>query len=303
MKNFLVTGSSGYIGSHMVRALRDKYGSEAHIIGIDRVPNDVVYSMLHTYINMDLSIDNDWPQNRISDLDCVFHFAASSIVSDSEENRLEYYHNNVVSGIKTMKYCDTKNFIMSSTCAVYGNPIYTPIDEKHPKNPISVYGKSKSHLEDILLDISNVNVGILRYFNAAGRVAPLEENHNPETHLIPLLIRADKISLYGTDYPTQDGTAIRDYIHVMDLCNAHIMAYDFIDGTQQNMICNLGTGIGHTVMEIIREVERVRSKRIVIDNMLRRVGDPGILVADTTLAKQVLGFIPEHDVETIIHSY
>jgi len=302
MKNFLVTGSSGYIGSHMVHALRDKYGSDANIIGIDRVLNNDVHSILDRYIGMDLSIDNDWIRTALPNLDCVFHFAASSIVSDGEKNRLEYYHNNVVSGIKTMEYCNTKNFIMSSTCAVYGNPKYTPIDEKHPKNPISVYGKSKSYLEDIFLDIPNVNVGILRYFNAAGIKPPLKENHDPETHLIPLLIHSDSISLFGTDYQTRDGTAIRDYIHVVDLCEAHIMAYDFIDRKNQNLVCNLGSGQGYTVKEIIHEVRRVRNKDILVKDMPRRSGDPKILISDIRLMND-MNFTTKYGLEDIINSY
>lgn len=313
-RRFLVTGCNGYIGSHMCWALRNAYKDEAIIFGLDITPlDDSVHYLLDGFFQQDLASMKFYDHYLAGgakklDFDCIFHFAAKSIVPEGEEYPILYYHNNVVSAMNVMNIAmlhNTKNLILSSTCAVYGNPMYSPIDENHIKNPLSVYGKSKSHIEDILWDIRNkINIGILRYFNAAGRnvKSNLHERHNPETHLIPLLVQNDSIELYGTDYDTTDGTAIRDYIHVEDLCNAHIYAYDYMTKNNESLICNLGTGKGHSVLQVINAVRRTFGKKIEVIEKSRRPGDASWLVSDVTRMKEVLRFHPKYDMMDIVES-
>ena len=244
----------------------------------------------------------------------VLHFAAYAYVGESVEKPAKYYHNNIIDTISLLdlmleKGCN--NFIFSSTCATYGNPQYIPIDEKHPQDPINPYGKSKFMLEHVIKDYSHaygLNYVFLRYFNACGASvdAKIGEDHNPETHLIPLILEAatgerESIKVFGTDYDTPDGTCIRDYIHVNDLGDAHIRAVEHLLAGKESVICNLGTGTGNSVKEVIDAVEEVTGKEIKKDFEDRRAGDPPQLVANATVAKEVLGWEPKYkDIKEII---
>ena len=205
------------------------------------------------------------------------------------------------------------NFIFSSTCATYGNPQYLPIDEAHPQNPINPYGRSKLMLEQVLRDydqaygIKNV---CLRYFNASGASEDgiIGEDHDPETHLIPLVLEAavgmrESITVFGDDYDTPDGTCIRDYIHILDLARAHVLALDYLRSGRSSMACNLGTGIGQSVREVIAAAERVTGKTVPVVQGERREGDPPRLVAAPQKAKDILGWEAAYtDLETIIQT-
>jgi len=249
--------------------------------------------------------------------DAIMHFAAYISVEESEREKDKYYQNNVVGSQNLFESAinigRVKNFIFSSSAAVYGNPQKIPIPEDHPKSPTSEYGKNKLAMEGILESIRrehpDVSFAALRYFNAAG--AALDgsngENHDPETHIIPLAIRAaiknSEFKLYGTDYNTPDGTCIRDYIHVLDLIEAHILALGKVQKDPGGYYYNVGTGEGHSNRGVIEMVEKVASKKIKIREEARRPGDPDQLVADPTRIKTELGFEPKHsDLETTVRT-
>jgi UDP-glucose 4-epimerase len=239
--------------------------------------------------------------------EAVMHFAAYALVGESLEQPGRYYINNTAAPLvvlEAMRRHGCEKFIFSSTCAVYGNPDYIPIDENHPKDPINPYGKSKLMLESILQDydktygIRSVN---LRYFNACGGSldGKLGEDHDPETHLIPRILMTiageiDKVTVYGTDYDTPDGTCIRDYIHVLDLARAHIKALEYLKAGGESVTCNLGTGRGVSVKEIISRVEMVTGRNVPQEQGERRAGDPPQLVASPLRAKEVLGWEAEY---------
>jgi len=312
LKNILVVGGAGYIGSHVVRELSDNgyraivYDnlSEGHkeaVVGNEFVLGD---------INDSDTLNKVFENNKI---DVVMHFSAFAYVGESVENPEKYYKNNVcatVNLLSSMLKYNVKNFIFSSTCATYGTPVYTPIDEKHPQNPINPYGNSKVMVEKILSDYSNaygLKYIALRYFNAAGAHpdGSIGESHRIETHLIPLVLKTltkekDAIHIFGDDYDTPDGTCIRDYIHVCDLAVAHRKALEIILSGGESKCINLGTGIGHSVKEIIAVCEKVTGMKVptIISN--RRQGDPSRLVASNDYAKETLGFNPRFDIyETV----
>lgn len=310
MKNFqtfLVTGCNGYIGSHMCYELR-KYYSDCLILGIDMVSKPYLTHLYNEFEQMNLS--RQVPDYSYHNIDCIFHFAALASVPEGEKFKYTYYRNNLQSSLNMIDLANThgvKNLIFSSTCAVYGEHQYLPINEEHPKNPTCVYAKTKSTIEDVLLAAEENNIlraGILRYFNAAGRnvEANLYEEHKPETHLIPLLARNNTIELYGNDYNTPDGTCVRDYIHVIDVCRAHIKTYEYMKKHKKGIVCNIGTGKNPTVLEVIREAENVLKKKIYIQVKPRRNGDVPFLVADTTKMTKELTFVPEYDIFNIINS-
>ncbi|MEQ9302930.1 MAG: UDP-glucose 4-epimerase GalE, partial [Marinoscillum sp.] len=213
--------------------------------------------------------------------------------------------------LKTMVDHGCLKFIFSSTCATYGNPEYMPLDEKHPQNPVSPYGKSKYLLEEIIKDYEvayNLKYVFLRYFNASGAAedGKIGEDHDPETHLIPLILDAvngDRaaIKVFGTDYDTPDGTAVRDYIHVSDLGDAHIKALEYLDKGNASIACNLGTGVGYSVKEVIDATAEVTGKEVPTEYAERRAGDATKLIADAKLALDALGWDPKYkDVKEII---
>jgi UDP-glucose 4-epimerase len=249
-------------------------------------------------------------------IDTVMHFAAYAYVGESVEKPLAYYQNNVattVSVLEAMQEANVERFVFSSTCAVYGDPDKVPITEDEKKAPVSPYGRSKLMVEQVLADVppawKEFRFASLRYFNASGCAADgtLGEDHDPETHLIPVVLQAimgvrPGITVFGTDYPTKDGTNVRDYIHVDDLADAHIAAMERLDEHRQ-LFCNLGTGHGFSVKEIIRSAEKVTGKSAPVTYGPRRPGDAIALYADPTKAKKLLGWEAKYkDPEAIIRT-
>lgn len=304
----LVVGGAGYIGSHTVRQL---VASGRKVVVLD----NLVYGHADAIVDDEVVfIEGDLGDREVLDrvfgghaIAAVMHFAAYAYVGESVTDPAKYYGNNLAAPIvllDAMRDHGVNVFIFSSTCATYGNPQYVPIDEKHPQNPINPYGASKLMLERVLADYSyayGLKYAALRYFNAAGcsEDGRIGEDHNPETHLIPLVLEAaagvrEHITVFGTDYPTPDGSCIRDYIHVNDLARAHILAIDRLEAGAESFKCNLGTGIGHSVKELISAAERVTGRPIKVVYGERREGDPPELVAAPALAKALLGWEAEH---------
>jgi UDP-glucose-4-epimerase GalE len=315
--NVLVAGGAGYIGSHTCKRLKEA-GHTAIIYDNLRVGHREVAQILKIpaiFADLDDSaaLSAALKEHRI---DCVMHFAASAYVGESVEKPLDYYHNNVATTINVlerMKEAGVERFVFSSTCAIYGDPDKIPITEDEKKAPVSPYGRSKWMVEQILSDLpvswKSFKYSALRYFNASGcsMDAALGEDHKPETHLIPIILQAmmgqrPGITVFGTDYPTPDGTNIRDYIHVDDLADAHVRAMERLD-EQKKILANLGTGRGFSVKEIIATAEKVTGKKAPVTYGPRRPGDAIALYADPSRAKQLLGWEAKHkDPEAIIRS-
>ncbi|MBC7473559.1 MAG: UDP-glucose 4-epimerase GalE [Candidatus Sericytochromatia bacterium] len=313
-KNILVAGGAGYIGSHMVLFLLDKgyepiiydnlsEGHQESILGGKFIQGDLAdTAKLH-------QVFNDY------DISAVMHFAAHCYVGESVTNPKKYYQNNVFNAynlLNVMLEHKVNKFIFSSTCATYGNPIKLPLTEDHPQNPINPYGNTKLVVEKILHDYSHaydLKSIALRYFNASGAEpqARIGEGHDPETHLIPNVLDAalglKELKIFGDDYDTPDGTCIRDYIHVMDLAQAHWLALEkLLDGHQTDFF-NLGTGTGYSNKEVIQAAEKVTGKKISVSIVERRAGDPPSLVGSSDKAKKELGWKPEYDsLEKIIET-
>jgi UDP-glucose 4-epimerase len=235
------------------------------------------------------------------------HFASFIQVGESVQKPAAYYENNVsntLNLLSAMARAQVSRFIFSSTAATFGEPLYTPIDEKHPQNPINPYGRTKWLIEQSLPDFEKaygIRSVCLRYFNAAGAdpEGELGERHEPETHLIPLVLqvasgRRDSISVFGTDYSTADGTCIRDYIHIVDLCQAHSLALGHLSKGGRSLKLNLGNGMGYSVKEVIDTAMKITGREIQVSYADRRPGDPAVLVADASQAKEVLGWKPKH---------
>lgn len=307
-KKILVVGGAGYIGSHTVRMLAD----EGHdVIVLDNLVfghRDAIVNDSVAFIEGDLG-DAAMLEQLFSEhaIDAVLHFAAFAFVGESVTDPGKYYDNNLSRPIvllDAMRKHGCDKFILSSTCATYGNPEYVPMDEKHPQNPINPYGMSKLMLERVLADYDHAygqRYVALRYFNAAGASPDglIGEDHQPETHLIPLILEAadgrrENITVFGTDYPTPDGTCIRDYIHIVDLARAHVQALDYLREGKPSFACNLGTGVGRSVKEVIDVAEEVTGKTVPVVYGDRRAGDPPELVAAPALAKEVLGWEAEY---------
>jgi UDP-arabinose 4-epimerase len=242
------------------------------------------------------------------EIQAVLHFAAHAYVGESIANPRKYFRNNVAATLRmldTLIDCSVKHIIFSSSCATYGNPEQVPLSESHSQKPVNPYGESKLMIERILHWYGNaygIKTASLRYFNAAGADpdGELGETHSPETHLIPLVMQAalgviDSVSVFGTDYPTPDGTAIRDYTHVCDLADAHVLALKYLLDGGASVELNLGTGRGHSVLEVIDAVEEVSGRRVPVQRSERRAGDPPELVADTAKARQVLNWRARFD--------
>ncbi|WP_270991464.1 UDP-glucose 4-epimerase GalE [Campylobacter upsaliensis] len=314
MKNILVVGGAGYIGSHTLKHLLD-YGYNCIVIDNLIYGHKQAIDKRAQFIHADLlnyfSLIHVFKQQRI---DAVVHFAAFAYVGESVENPAKYYQNNVIGTINLLNAMlenNVKNIVFSSTCATYGEPQYVPIDEKHPQNPINAYGRTKLMIEQVFADYAKA-YGLrhisLRYFNAAGasNEGVIGESHEPETHLIPLVLKAIRgeipvINVFGSDYETEDGTCIRDYIHVEDLALAHRLALENL--YKYNGCINLGTGIGTSVKEIIKAAEEVSDKKCPIKYAPRRAGDPAKLYADNKKAKEILGWeIKYKDIKDIIQS-
>jgi UDP-glucose 4-epimerase len=312
-RNILVVGGAGYIGSHMVKRLQ-RAGYVPIVLdnlsqGIREATKDV--ELIVADVKDEVALESLFKKYSIS---AVMHFASYIQVGESVRLPGKYYDNNVGNTIRLLEAMvrhDVPRFIFSSTAAIFGDPQYVPIDENHPKAPINPYGRSKWMVEQILEDFQHAH-GLrsicLRYFNAAGADSEgeLGECHEPETHLIPLVLqvaagRREAITIYGKDYDTPDGTCIRDYIHVEDLCDAHLLALEALLSGHKGGRYNLGNGNGHSVAEVVAAVERVTGSAVPRVYGQRREGDPPRLVADSHLARKELGWTPRlADLDTII---
>jgi UDP-glucose-4-epimerase GalE len=311
----LVTGGAGYVGSHAAKLLAEKQGHEVVVVDNLAEGHRAAVGKL-PLVEADLldreTITNLLKKHRI---EAVMHFAAFAYVGVSVIEPAKYYHNNVVgtlSLLDAMRAADVRRIVFSSTCATYGIPNQVPISEDHPQNPISPYGFTKLAIEHALADYSRaygLGYAALRYFNASGAAADgsIGEDHDPETHLIPLVLEValgqrDEAQVFGTDYPTPDGTCIRDYIHVDDLAEAHGLALDKLQEGKALKL-NLGTGCGVSVQEVIDACRQVTGHKIPAKLQGRREGDPPALVADASLAKRELGWEAKHkDIRTIVAS-
>lgn len=310
----LVTGGAGYIGSVVVEDLR-RLGEPVVVI------DNLVYGHRRA---IDGSVpfyegnigDKELVRRILSghDIDACMHFSAYAFVGESVDDPQKYFQNNVAETLSLLDVLianDVKKIVFSSTCATYGEPQYTPIDENHRQNPTNPYGWSKFMVERALeaYDAAyNLKFVALRYFNACGATETHGEDHDPEPHLIPLVLFAAQgkiphVSVFGNDYPTPDGTAIRDYIHVSDLSQAHLLALGRLRSGKQSECINLGNGNGFSVMEVIESARRVTGKPIEAKIAPRRAGDPSRLVGDATKARDILGWQPQiPDLEKIIAS-
>jgi UDP-glucose 4-epimerase len=309
----LIAGGAGYIGSHMVKMLLDR-GHEPTVV--DDLSTGYRDAVLGGRI-----VEADFADRTALDalfasthFDAVMHFASFIQVGESVKHPGKYYRNNFANTLnllEAMVAADVSRFVFSSTAAIFGEPQYVPIDEAHPKQPINPYGRSKLMVEQALKDYGRAH-GLqsvsLRYFNAAGADPSglLGERHEPETHLIPLVLQAasgrrDSISVFGTDYDTPDGTCIRDYIHVTDLCDVHLLALEWMAKTRSSGAFNLGNGQGFSVREVIRAAESVSGRRVRVVEGPRRAGDPARLVADSRRARAELEWVPRYaDLKTIV---
>ena len=311
----LITGGAGYIGSLMVKTALDKSYEVIVADSLERGHKDAVDPRA-TFMKGDLK-DKKFVEEIFSKdkFDAVVHFAGYNSMAESVSNPYIYFDNNVNTSLNILEGMvknKANNFIFSSTAGVYGNPINTPIEENHPKNPTNPYGESKLMVEKILdwyRKIYNINFVGLRYFNASGASLDgiLGERHFPETHLIPNAINAilnrTEFSLYGDDYQTSDGTCIRDYIHVLDLVDAHILAISKLGKEDGGFFYNVGTGQGHSNKDVLDSIKKISGSEINIKTVSRRPGDADILIADSTLIKRELGFKPKYsDLETIVKS-
>jgi len=314
----LVTGGAGYIGSHCVIALLEKGFdilifdnlSTGHIEIIDELKKIGNIAFLRgDLLNLN-DLSTCFKNNKI---DAVIHFAAFSQVGESVKNPRKYYVNNVIGTtnlLNTMLDFNVKKIVFSSTAATYGEPKYIPIDEKHQQSPINPYGQTKLMIEHIMDDYDKA-YGLksvrLRYFNVAGADSKcrIGEWHDPETHLIPNILKSTftkgkTFKMFGTDYDTTDGTCVRDYINVEDLANAHILALEYLNNGGETNYFNLGTNDGNSVKEVFAECEKITNKNIAVDICPRRPGDPAILVADNRKATKILGWQPQKDLSTSI---
>lgn len=308
----LIVGGAGYIGSHTNKLLRERGYGTAVFDNLVHGHREFVKG--GGFIQGDLS---DREQVRLcfagNPIEAVMHFGAFAYVGESVADPAKYYRNNVANTLtllETMQEFGVKHLVFSSSCAVYGHAEAIPLTEEHPLRPLSPYGRSKLMIEEILADYDRaygMKSMSLRYFNAAGADAGGEigERHLPETHLIPLAIQAAldrrrSLVIHGTDYPTPDGTCIRDYIHVTDLAEAHCKALEYLKRTGQSGFCNLGTGKGASVKEIATLVREISGKDFPSAEAEPRPGDPPVLVADYRKAQELLGWRPERDMGEII---
>lgn len=314
-RHVLICGGAGYIGSHMARALVEKGWEPVVFDNLSTGHHEAVRYDGVTLIRGDLR-DKQSLRRVFAEysFDAVMHFAGMIAVGESVANPLLYYQNNVAGTlnlVEAMVESHVLRLVFSSTAAVYGNPQTERITEEHPCAPLNPYGHSKLMVERILEDCGHaygLRSVALRYFNAAGAhpSAELGEAHATETHLIPLCIRAamgigPELKIFGNDYPTPDGTCIRDYIHVCDLVEAHVAALDFMDHAPGKHVFNLGNGNGFSVKEVLAAVEKVGGKSVPCSIAPRREGDAAILVADSSRARRELGWQPGYpDLETIV---
>lgn len=302
-KTILVIGGAGYIGSHTSWLLAQRHYNVIVLDFFIHQQNPLL--SWATIIKGDFG-DIQLLKKIFSEytIDAVMHFAAFIEVGESVKNPAKYYHNNVVNTLQLLDVmCEygVKKIIFSSSCAVYGDPVYLPLDEHHPTNPVSPYGKTKLIIEYALQDYAQaygLQFIALRYFNAAGALveAQLGEFHQPESHIIPILFSAaleqKPFYIFGTDYNTPDGTCIRDYIHVLDIADAHLKSYEYLEHTEASDIFNLGTSTGHSVQELVSLAQEVAQLPINVAYMPRRAGDAEVLVANSDKIFNLLAWQP-----------
>lgn len=310
----LVLGGAGYIGSHMVYALVEKGIDVVVADNLETGHREAVHEKARFYegdIRNRAFMDAVLEREKI---DAVIHFAANSLVAESMKNPLKYYDNNVCGTkvlLESMLAHDVKKIVFSSTAATYGEPEQVPILETDKTEPINTYGETKLAIEKMMkwTDLAHgMKYVALRYFNACGahESGVIGEAHSPESHLIPLILQVplgqrEYISICGTDYATKDGTCVRDYVHVMDLAQAHIQAVDYLMQGNESNVFNLGSGAGYSVREIVEAARRATGLEIKAQDAPRRGGDPATLIASSQKAKQVLGWKPKYtDMEEII---
>ncbi|WP_428055491.1 UDP-glucose 4-epimerase GalE [Candidatus Avelusimicrobium fimicolum] len=314
MKNILVIGGAGYIGSHMVRMLAKQGYNPVVFDNLSKGHREAV-------ANYPFELGDLGDKARLTEvfkkygIEAVMHFAAFAEVGESVKEPSKYYHNNVAKVLDLLDALvenNIKYFVFSSTAATFGEPIRPKIDESHPQNPINPYGNTKLMVEKILADFDTaygLKATALRYFNASGAddSGEIGESHNPETHLIPIVLQAAagkraSIKMFGTDYPTPDGTCVRDYVHVNDLARAHILALEkmFKDNVSERF--NLGSGNGFSVAEIVKEAKRITGIDFTVEKAPRRDGDPAVLVADSAKAERILGWKPQYNLTRIIET-
>lgn len=314
MKNILVIGGAGYIGSHMVRMLAKQGYNPVVFDNLSKGHREAV-------ANYPFELGDLGDKARLTEvfkkygIEAVMHFAAFAEVGESVKEPSKYYHNNVAKVLDLLDALvenDIKYFVFSSTAATFGEPIRPKIDESHPQNPINPYGNTKLMVEKILADFDTaygLKATALRYFNASGAddSGEIGESHNPETHLIPIVLQAAagkraSIKMFGMDYPTPDGTCVRDYVHVNDLARAHILALEkmFKDNVSERF--NLGSGNGFSVAEIVKEAKRITGIDFTVEKAPRRDGDPAVLVADSAKAERILGWKPQYNLTRIIET-
>jgi UDP-glucose 4-epimerase len=312
MSTILVTGGAGYIGTHVVKELLHQGHRPIVFDNLQTGHRKAVKNAL--FIEGDLSDQKKLAEVfQDNSIDAVMHFAADCLVGESVQNPVKYFNNNVKNSLKLIEIIEqfkVNKIVFSSSAAVYGEPKIIPIPEDHPCIPTNPYGETKWIFEKVLQAFHHagkLNYISLRYFNAAGAdpEGEIGEDHSPETHLIPLVIQAaldgNPVPVFGTDYNTPDGTCIRDYIHVMDLGHAHLLALQKLEQEQLSGIYNLGNGNGYSVREVIQTVKKVTGKKINSIDSPRRPGDPARLVASSEKIREELGWIPRYpDLETIV---
>lgn len=314
MKNILVIGGAGYIGSHMVRMLAKQGYNPVVFDNLSKGHREAV-------ANYPFELGDLGDKARLTEvfkkygIEAVMHFAAFAEVGESVKEPSKYYHNNVAKVLDLLDALvenDIKYFVFSSTAATFGEPVRPKIDESHPQNPINPYGNTKLMVEKILADFDTaygLKATALRYFNASGAddSGEIGESHNPETHLIPIVLQTAagkraSIKMFGTDYPTPDGTCVRDYVHVNDLARAHILALEKIFKDNVSERFNLGSGNGFSVAEIVKEAKRITGIDFTVEKAPRRDGDPAVLVADSAKAERILGWKPQYNLTRIIET-
>ncbi|HEV8188577.1 MAG TPA: UDP-glucose 4-epimerase GalE [Pyrinomonadaceae bacterium] len=310
----LITGGAGYIGSVTTELLRARGEQVVVLDNLSRGYRDAVDPTIPFYEGNVGDRELVARIVREHDINACIHFAAFAYVGESVTEPALYYENNVAQGINllgALVKAGVRQFVFSSTCATYGEPQQIPIDETHPQLPTNPYGWSKLFVERILADYDrayDLKFVALRYFNASGASPDRGERHEPETHLIPLVLQTaqkklDHVTVFGDDYPTHDGTCVRDYIHVSDLADAHALALGYLRNEGLSTAINLGNGAGYSVLEVIHAAREITQKDIPMEVEGRRAGDPSHLVADSSKARSVLGWHPQHaELSTIISS-
>ncbi len=318
MKHILITGGAGYIGSHFALKMLET-GEDIVIFDSLELGHSEIIEILKKYGNVKFiqgnlkNLEDIRGVFLMNKIDSVVHFAAYSQVAESVKNPQKYYYNNVYATLNllnAMLEFGVNKIVFSSTSAIYGEPEYIPIDEKHSQNPINAYGNSKLMVERILDDYDKA-YGLksvrLRYFNVAGAdlKSRIGEWHEPETHLIPNILKSSgekTFKMFGDDYDTKDGTCVRDYINILDLVDAHVKALEYLNNGGDTNYFNLGTSEGNTVKEVFNSCEEVTGREIPIEICPRRAGDPAKLVADNKKAWQILGWKPEKSLKDSIQS-